>query len=80
MQLLAVLLIASVNAGNEKQCKKIQDSIYLMKKVTAPAVLIECGFLSNSEETTTLQLPDYQKTLAISISAGVLADREEETA
>lgn len=71
-------LNASVNAGNEKQCKQIQDSIYLMKHVTAPAVLIECGFLSNSEETAALRRPEYQKILAISIAAGILADREEE--
>lgn len=72
-------LNASVNAGNEKQCKKIQDSIYLMKHVTAPAVLVECGFLSNSQETAMLRQPEYQKTLAAAITAGVLADREEET-
>lgn len=73
-------LNTSVNAGNEKQCKQIQDSIYLMKHVTAPAVLIECGFLSNNEETSMLRQPEYQKTLAISVAAGVLAGREEETA
>ena len=72
-------LNASVNAGNEKQRKQIQDSIYLMKHVTAPAVLIECGFLSNNEETAMLRQPEYQKTLAISVAAGVLAGREEET-
>ena len=70
----------SVNIGNEKQCKKIQDSIYLMKNITAPAVLIECGFLSNSGETAMLRQPEYQRTLAVSIAAGVLADREEEAA
>ena len=73
------VLNGTVNAGNEKQCKKIPDSIYLMKNVTTPAVLIECGFLSNSEETAMLRNPEYQKKLAASIAGGVLAEREKET-
>lgn len=62
----------SVNAGNEKHEKKIDPSIYLMKNVTCPAILIECGFLSNMAETEKLQTPDYQKTLAVAIAAGIL--------
>ena len=62
----------SVNKGNEKHEKKIDPSIYLMKNVTCPAILIECGFLSNIAETERLQMPDYQKTLAVAITAGIL--------
>lgn len=62
----------SVNAGNEKHEKKIDPSIYLMKNVTCPAILIECGFLSNIAETEKLQTPDYQKRLAVAIAAGIL--------
>lgn len=62
----------SVNPGNEKHMKKISPSIYLMKHVNAPAVLIECGFLSNPSETAALQQPDYQLKLASAIAAGVL--------
>lgn len=62
----------SVNVGNEKHEKKIDPSIYLMKNVTCPAILIECGFLSNIAETEKLQTPDHQKTLAVAIAAGIL--------
>jgi N-acetylmuramoyl-L-alanine amidase len=65
-------LNGSVNVGNEKQPKKISDTIYLMKNVTAPAVLVECGFLSNDEETGKLQEPSYQLTLAAAITTGYL--------
>jgi N-acetylmuramoyl-L-alanine amidase len=65
-------LNSSVNAGNEKQPKKISDTIYLMKNVTAPAILVECGFLSNGEETGKLQEPSYQLTLAAAITTGYL--------
>ena len=50
----------------------IPASIYLMNHVDAPAVLGECGFLSNREETARLQQEDYQKTLAAVIAAGYL--------
>ena len=63
----------TVNAGNEKQGRRIADSIYLMKNVQSPAVLVECGFLSNGEETVLLQKPDYQLMLAAAIAAGCMA-------
>lgn len=63
----------AVNAGNEKQGRRISESIYLMKHVQSPAILVECGFLSNGEETVLLQQPDYQLTLATAIAAGCMA-------
>lgn len=55
-------------AGNRKT-KKAQN-VYLMQHVTCPAVLIECGFLSNSQEEAKLRSPDYQKCLAALIVTG----------
>ena len=43
-----------------------------MNHVDAPAVLVECGFLSNREEAARLQQEGYQKTLATVIAAGYL--------
>lgn len=63
-------LNAFVNQGNEKSYKQISDSIYLMKHVTCPAALVECGFLSNSNEVKQLQSSGYQNALAVSIAAG----------
>ena len=61
-----------VNTHRAKEPKQIPDSIYLMNHVDAPAVLVECGFLSNREEAARLQQADYQKTLAAVIAAGYL--------
>ena len=61
-----------VNTHRAKEPKPIPDSIYLMNHVDAPAVLVECGFLSNREEAARLQQEDYQKTLATVIAAGYL--------
>ena len=68
----------TVNVGNEKHEKKIDPSIFLMKNVNCPAILIECGFLSNAAESARLQEPDYQKTLAVAIAAGLLNTEERE--
>lgn len=64
----------SINLDHEKTSKKISSSIYLMKNVTAPAVLIECGFLSNPTETKQLNQPAYQLKLAVSITCGILQE------
>lgn len=66
----------SVNTGNEKQPRKIPDSIYLMKHAQAPAVLVECGFLSNAAETQLLQTAAHQKIIAAAILSGVLTAGE----
>ena len=60
-------LNANVNAGNEKRPRQIPDSIYLMKNITAPGVLVECGFLSNPEEAALLASEDYQDKVAFAI-------------
>ena len=66
-------LNTAVNAGNEKKTKAIPATIYLMKNIHAPGILVECGFLSNREETALLQQPAYQIRLAAAITAGCLA-------
>ena len=55
------------NAGREKQAKNIGSNSYLMKHVSCPAILVECGFLSNQEECKLLQTEEYQKELALVI-------------
>lgn len=65
-------LNTAVNAGNGKHPRQIPDSIYLMKHITAPGILVECGFLSNTQETERLQDPAYQLRLAAAVTAGYL--------
>ena len=65
-------LNGAVNVGNEKNAKAIDSTIYLMKNVRCPAILIECGFLSNPAETQLLLTDEYQVKLAACIAAGLL--------
>ena len=43
------------------------SSIYLLDHLQVPAILIECGFLSNETESALLASDDYQTKLAIVI-------------
>lgn len=58
---------------NTRKIKAASNNIYLLDRITSPAVLVECGFLSNAEECTLLASPDYQKQLAL-VLADAIAD------
>ena len=56
---------------NNRKTKNGTDSIYLLEKLEVPAVLIECGFLSNYNEAVLLKNDDYKKALSLSIYCGI---------
>ena len=58
---------------NERECKKADSGIYLLKNTNNPAVIVECGFISNGEECKNLLDSQYQKQMAYSITAGFLS-------
>ena len=60
----------------DKAEKKIPSSIYLMAKAQIPAVLVECGFLSNAEESALLQTKQHQMKLAMAILSGYCLTEE----
>lgn len=61
---------------NQRTPAKIPDSVYLMKHITCPAVLIECGFLSNPAEEEKLRSDGYQTQLAVCITSAWLRSGE----
>ncbi len=63
-------LISLVDPDNHRQAKA-NESYYLLKKTTSPTVIVECGFLSNSEEAALLVTSDYQDTLVDAIYQGI---------
>ena len=48
------------------------SAIYLMKHVQCPAILAECGFLSNPDEAAKLSDPSYQTKLATILCASCM--------
>ena len=57
---------------NTRECKKATKEIYLLYNAKIPAVIVECGFISNYSEAEKLKTESYQKQLAFSIYLGVL--------
>lgn len=66
-QAIQTVLNATINQEHQKEVKEMGSSSYLMENVTCPAVLIECGFLSNPEETQRLKTSSYQFEIAFCI-------------
>lgn len=64
-------LIAMVDPDNTRAAKA-NESYYLLKKTTSPTVIVECGFLSNSEEAALLITSEYQDTIVDAIYQGIL--------
>lgn len=75
-ELVQKALREGVDPGNRRSPAKIPDSVYLMKHITCPAVLIECGFLSNPVEEEKLRSGGYQTQLALCIASACLNSGE----
>lgn len=55
---------AALQPNNKRVTKQATSSIFLLHNATFPAVLIECGFLSNPDEARSLGDADYRQKLA----------------
>lgn len=73
---LQAALAAQVDPNNHRACKQARD-IYLLEHVSCPAILVECGFLSNPAEEALLREASYQKKLTAAIAGTVAACLEE---
>lgn len=60
-----------IQPENTREIKPADKKIYLLHTAEIPAVIIECGFLSNSEESKKLIDNEYQNQLAFSIYCGL---------
>ncbi|MGE6489543.1 N-acetylmuramoyl-L-alanine amidase [Paenisporosarcina sp. NPDC076898] len=57
--------------GNTEREALAIKQVYLLKKATVPAVLVETGFLSNPEELKLLTSKEYQEQMAEAIADGI---------
>ena len=57
---------------NTREAKKVPKGVYLMEHVNCPAVLAECGFLTNLRELEQLRSPSYQLKIAAIIASTYL--------
>lgn len=61
---------------NTRQVAAIAKSVYLMNHIDCPAILVECGFLTNPAEERQLQDSGYQSKLAAAMAGCWLNYRE----
>lgn len=64
-------MIQNLDPDNTRQ-EKANSDYYLLRKTTVPAIICECGFLSNYEEAELLMTDEYQEKAAWAITLGIL--------
>ncbi len=64
--------IKLLDSDNKRETKVGGREIYVLDNIESPAVLIECGFLSNFDDAAKLNTPTYQKKLAFVIYASLM--------
>lgn len=64
---------------NKRQIKLGDDNSYILKKAKNPAVIVECGFLSNASELEKLKSMEYRAKLAYCIFLGISDFEKERT-
>ena len=65
-------LTRQLQTSNKRSIKRADKTIYLLNKAKNPAVLVECGFLSNKKELELLKTEEYQCKLAFTIYCGII--------
>lgn len=56
---------------NTRLIKECGSSVYLIYNAVRPAVLVECGFLSNEKESQLLRTDEYRRKIAYCIALGI---------
>ena len=63
----------AVLCGDHRKAAPISPEIYLMREARCPAILVECGFLSNPEELALLGAEAYRTKLALAVAAACIS-------
>ncbi len=65
-------IVSILQPENKRVIKQGTKSTYLLYNAKIPAVIVECGFLSNKEELQLLKSESYQKQMAFAVFNGIL--------
>lgn len=71
----ALIMQKSLRERVEKENKreaKANTSYYLLRKTSSPIIIVECGFLSNSDEAEKLTQTEYQEKVAWAVFMGIM--------
>lgn len=65
-------VVSVLQPSNKRVVKRSGSGIYLLYHTRAPAVLVECGFISNPDEVKRLNDDSYRMKTAMLIADGIL--------
>jgi len=65
-------IVRLLQPQNKREIKPADSTIFLLWQAKVPAIIVECGFLSNDSEAKKLSEPLYQQQMAFSIYSGLL--------
>lgn len=71
-QCIQTSIVSLLQPENTRVIKPGGSNAYLLDKATVPAVIVECGFLSNHRELELLKSEEYQTKMSFAITAGIL--------
>ncbi len=64
-------VVSLLQEQNTRKIKPASSNIFLLNRLESPAILIECGFISNPTECSLLNTQEYRKQLAFAIFASI---------
>lgn len=64
-------IVQLLQPENTRQIKQVGSEIYLLYNAKSPAVMVECGFLSNEKEAELLKNESYCRQMAQAIYSGI---------
>lgn len=70
--------VSLLQPENTRETKLVGDELFLLNNTESPAVMIECGFLSNPDEAAKLESEEYQKQVAFTVLTGIFEFTGEE--
>ena len=71
-------LLSDTQEGNERALKEMDDSVYIIYNATHPALLLECGFLSNVKERENFKDNKYRSKFVYDIFCGIIDFKGEQ--
>ena len=71
-EMLQKTITGYLQPENKREIKQATKDIYLLYQATKPAVMVECGFLSNAAEAEKLTDGEYQDQIAFSICTALM--------
>ena len=63
---------AYLQPDNKREIKSATSAIYILHNIKTPAILIECGFISNRAEAELLCSDNYRRKVALTVYSAII--------